>query len=222
MSTDTFFPTPAATDPIEGVSAPTRSLNLAAEPHSLLDDAPSAVDPDAVEQNAVVEAAPEGCGLSAACGVPDTSRAIDTGVPLQRGRSQLDVSASIDARLSHVLKAVADADFDSLDDAMMTYYGHSFENNESLRQGQRLNRIRRLPVLLSGLQLAAKGWSQLQRRSFQEQTIKSTEDILIAELELHLATRRRNHHNSTCSTEQRGKDFEQKARNESDIEAEVS
>ncbi|KAA8643877.1 uncharacterized protein ATNIH1004_008073 [Aspergillus tanneri] len=103
--------------------------------------------------------------------------------------SLLDTSASTEARLSHVLKAVAAAGFESLDNAVVAYYAKTLKDDEWLGQEQRLNRIRRLPVLLKELHLASEGWCQWQRRSFQEQVIKSTEDILIAELEDHLTAR---------------------------------
>ncbi|THC90237.1 hypothetical protein EYZ11_010298 [Aspergillus tanneri] len=129
--------------------------------------------------------------------------------------SLLDTSASTEARLSHVLKAVAAAGFESLDNAVVAYYAKTLKDDEWLGQEQRLNRIRRLPVLLKELHLASEGWCQWQRRSFQEQVIKSTEDILIAELEDHLTARADPDHG------QPNQAFKHKARDEADIEAEV-
>lgn len=125
--------------------------------------------------------------------------------------SSLDTSASTEARLSHVLKAVAAAGFESLDNAVVAYYAKSLKDDEWLGQEQRLNRIRRLPVLLKELHLASESWCQWQRRSFQEQVIQSTEDILIAELEDHLAARAVDPHQA----------LKRKARDEAAIEAEV-
>jgi hypothetical protein len=127
----------------------------------------------------------------------------------------LDTSASTEARLSHVLKAVAEAGFESLDKAVVAYYAKSLKDDEKLGQEQRLNRIRRLPVLLKELHLASEGWCRWQRRSFQEQFIKSTEDILIAELEDHFAARADPQHGQPNQAPKH------KARGKADIEAEV-
>ncbi|KAL4995750.1 hypothetical protein BDV10DRAFT_187788 [Aspergillus recurvatus] len=172
------------------------SWNSATEQPILLDEAMPAAGQD--------EAAPERHELG-----PD------------RGEYLLAPSASTEARLSHVLKAVAAAGFESLDSAVVAYYAKSVRDDEWLGQEQRLNRIRRLPVLLKELHLASQGWCQWQRRSFQEQIIKSTEDILIAELRDHLAARGPDPHHLTGGTGQPSQAFNRKARNEADIEAEL-
>lgn len=156
----------------------------------------------------VLEAAPER-------GEPESDRSVSTGGP------QLDPSASIDARLSQVLKAVDAAGFDSLDSAVIAYYKKSSKGNDGLRQEQRLNRMRRLPVLLKELHHSAQGWGQWERRNFQEQIIRSTEDILFAELEDHLASRRTSPQNSPYGNEQRGASH-QSEEDQTDVEAEVS
>ncbi|KAF2259634.1 hypothetical protein CC78DRAFT_54869 [Lojkania enalia] len=217
MSHDTFFPTPAMTDPSGQTPTPSLSWNTASELPFLLDGVMPPAEPDA----GVAETAPGRWKLVPDRGAPDTHIDVSTAVPLLRRDPQLDTSSSAEARLSHVLKAVAAAGFDSLDDAVIAYYIESLKDDERLRQEQRLNRIRRLPVLLKKLHLAAQGWGQWQRRSFQEQIIKSTEDIVIAELEDHLAKRQPNHYNSTYTTEQPGQTFKHRARDETDIEAEL-
>ncbi|KAF7586843.1 hypothetical protein BBP40_008236 [Aspergillus hancockii] len=138
-----------------------------------------------------------------------------------RGEYLLDTPASTEARLSHVLKAVAAAGFENLDSAVVAYYAEHLKDVEWLGQEQRLNRIRRLPVLLKELHLASEDGCQWQRRSFQEQVIKSTEEILIAELEDHLAARGPNPHHLTGGTGQPSQAFKHKARDEADIEAEL-
>jgi hypothetical protein len=138
------------------------------------------------------------------------------------GDAYTETPASIDDRLSQVLKAVDAAGFDSLDSAVIAYYQKSSKGNEWLRQEQRLNRMRRLPALLKELHLSAQGWGQWERRNFQEQIIKSTEEILFAELEDHLATRRSSPHGSPCSIEQRGQARQQMTEDDKDVEAEVS
>ncbi|KAJ5233190.1 hypothetical protein N7468_006146 [Penicillium chermesinum] len=137
------------------------------------------------------------------------------------GEYVLDPAASTEARLSPVLKAVAAAGFESLDSALVAYYAKSVKEDDRLGQEQRLNRIRRLPVLLKELHLASEGWGQWQRRSFQEQVIKSTEDILIAELENHLAARSANAHQLAGAGGPSRQAFRYKAQDETDIEAEL-
>ncbi|KAF2029787.1 hypothetical protein EK21DRAFT_112653 [Setomelanomma holmii] len=217
MSHDMFFPTPAMTDPWGEAPTPNLSWNSAPDLPFLLDETMPPAEPDA----AVAEAAPGRRELVSDREVPDTHGTVNTASSLPRGDSQLETPAFTGARLSHVLKAVAAAGFDSLDDAVVTYYAEALKDDERLRQEQRLSRIRRLPVLLKELHLAAQGWGQWQRRGFQEQIIKSTEDIVIAELKDHLATRRPDKYNSTCSTEQPGQSCRHKAKDETDVEAEL-
>ncbi|KAF2633116.1 hypothetical protein BU25DRAFT_89066 [Macroventuria anomochaeta] len=208
---DSFFPTPAMTDPWGEAPPPNLSWNSAAGLPFLLDEDMSMTEPDAT----VAEMIPERSEM-----VPDrrVSDAHNTG---NTAVSQLDSSALTGERLSHVLKAVSAAGFSSLDDAVVAYYAEFCKDDERLRQAQRLNRIRRLPVLLKELHLAAQGWGQWQRRSFQEQIIKSAEDIVIAELEEQLLARRHDHYSSTCSTEKPCQACKQKAREEIDTEAEL-
>ncbi|KAJ5654825.1 hypothetical protein N7490_001828 [Penicillium lividum] len=133
----------------------------------------------------------------------------------------LDPAASIEARLSLMLKAAAAAGFESLDSALVAYYAKSVKEDDRLGQEQRLNRIRRLPALLKELHLASEDWGQWQRRSFQEQVIKSTEDILIAELENHLAAQSANAHQLAAGGGPSSQAFRHKAQDEIDIEAEL-
>ena len=154
-------------------------------------------------------------------GLVSERRTMGTQNGISREEPQLDTSASIEARLSQVLKAVDEAGFDSLDSAVVAYYKKSLKGNEWLRQEQKLHRMRRLPVLLKELHVSAQGWGQWERRNFQEQIIKSTEDILFAELEDHLASRRPTPHNSPCSADQSGQTYQHKEEEETDVEAEV-
>lgn len=185
--------------------------------------------PTAGSDGAVIEVAPERGDFVSDSGVSLNTHGTINTMPLPGGEtSEVAASASAEARLSHVLKAVNAAGFDSLDNVVLAYYTKSLkdDDDESLRQEQRLNRIRRLPVLLKELHLAAQGWGQWQRRSFHEQIIKSTEDILISELEDHLAARRPDVHLTppyNCA-EQLGPAAggPPKANDEADIEDKVS
>lgn len=198
-----FFPSPTITDPWGEIPTPNLSWDSATKSSFSVNKAISTAETDA----SMLETAPERGEL-------ESDRSVGTG-------PQLDSSASIDARLSQVLKAVNAAGFDSLDSAVIAYYKKSSKGNDGLRQEQRLNRMRRLPVLLKELHHSAQGWGQWERRNFQEQIIRSTEDILFAELEDHLASRRTSPQNSPYGNEQRGASH-QNEEDETDVEAEVS
>lgn len=205
LSDVTFFPSPTITDPWGEIPTPDLSWDPATKHSFPVNKATSTAETDAP----VLGAAPGRGDL-------ESDGSASTGEP------QLASSASIDARLSQVLKAVDAAGFDSLDSAVVAYYRKSSKGNDCLRQEQRLNRMRRLPALLKELHHSAQGWGQWERRNFQEQIIRSTEDILFAELEDHLASRRTSPQNSPYSTEQRGPASQHNGEDETDVEAEVS
>ncbi|RGP68312.1 basic-leucine zipper transcription factor [Fusarium longipes] len=207
-----FFPSPAITD--TWGELPTSDLSwdtTTTQPHS-----PGNIATPTVEKNAsVFGTAIERGELASERSTQDGNNTTNT------GDAYLETRASIDDRLSQVLKAVDAAGFDSLDSALIAYYQRSSKGNEWLRQEQRLNRMRRLPSLLKELHLSAQGWGQWERRNFQEQIIKSTEDIIFAELEDHLATRRSSPHGSPCSIDQRGQARQHMTEDDKDVEAEV-
>jgi hypothetical protein len=207
-----FFPSPAITDAWGELPTPNISWDTTTKPHSPGNRATSTVEKDV----SAFEAALERGELASDRSVQDAHNTTST------GDSHLETPASIEDRLSQVLKAVEAAGFDSLDSAVIAYYQKSSKGNDWLRQEQRLNRMRRLPVLLKELHLSAQGWGQWERRNFQEQIIKSTEDILFAELKDHLAKRRSSPHGSPCSTEQRGQARQHMTEDDTDVEAEVS
>lgn len=221
ISHDMFFPTPVMTEVWGEESTPNLSWDSGQELPNFLSDRPMAqVEPG----EAVDGAAPAGGRreLVLEKRMPETHNAVDTAMPLPKTTSQLKPSALTGERLVHILKAVAAAGFDSLDDAVLAYYTENLKDEDQLRQQQRLSRIRRLPVLLKELHLAAQDWGPWQRRGFHEQIIKSTEDIIVTELQEHLSTGRSDHCKSNCSTEQRCQTCKQMAMDETDIEAEVS
>ncbi|KAJ4255488.1 hypothetical protein NW762_009483 [Fusarium torreyae] len=207
----TFFPSPAITDAWGELPTSDLSWDNTTKPHSPGNTATPTVEKDM----SAFEAALERGELAPDRSAQDTHNATST------RDNPLDTPASIEDRLSHVLKAVDAAGFDSLDSAVVAYYQKSSKGNEWLRQEQRLNRMRRLPVLLKELHLSAQSWGQWERRNFQEQIIKSTEDILFAELEDHLSTRRSTPHGSPCSIEQRGQGRQHMTEDDTDVEAEL-
>lgn len=218
MPYDDSFPTPAMTDTWGEGSTLSLLRNSPSELVSPSDGAKLLTEPQA----AAAEVVAKRSEVVSDGRTPEAQSIVNMTLSRSKGNAQLGTFTSTGGRLSHVLEALAAAGFDSLDDAVVAYYVESLQDNERLRQEQRLSRIRRLPVLLKQLHLAAQGWGEWQRRSFQEQMIKSTEDIIVAELEDHLAAKRPSCHNSTCSTEHPGQACKHKERDETDIEAQVS
>ncbi|KAF2025025.1 hypothetical protein EK21DRAFT_93606 [Setomelanomma holmii] len=217
MPHDASFPIPGMTDPWGDESNLNLLWNSPQELPFLSDGFKPLTETDAV----VAEAVTGRSQIVSDRIIQDTPSIVNTTLPRSEETTQLGTSASSGGRLSHVLEAVAAAGFDSLDDAVVAYYVESLKDNERLRLQQRLGRIRRLPALLKQLHLAAQGWGKWQRRQFQEQMIKSTEDIVIAELEDHLAAKRPNRHNSTCSTGNPCQACKQEAKDVADYEAEL-
>ncbi|KAH7004560.1 hypothetical protein EDB82DRAFT_487142 [Fusarium venenatum] len=208
----TFFPSPAITDTWGELPTPDlSSWDTTTKPHSTENRATPIIDKHVSPFEAALEIVEVASDRSA----QDVHDAIST------GDGHVETQVPIEDRLSQVLKAVDAAGFDSLDSAVIAYYQRSSKGNEWLRQEQRLNRMRRLPILLKELHLAAQGWGQWERRNFQEQIIKSTEDILFAELQDHLAARRSSPHGSPCSVEQRGQGRQQMTEHDTDPEAEL-
>ncbi|UZP34639.1 hypothetical protein NXS19_002455 [Fusarium pseudograminearum] len=214
FSDSTFFPSPAITDTWGELPAPDLSWETTTRPHSPGNRATPTVDKHV--SVSAFEAALETGELASDRSIQNAYNS-----PSTTGDNHLETPASIQDGLSQVLKAVEAAGFDSLDSAVIAYYQRSSKGNEWLRQEQRLNRMRRLPVLLKELHLAAQGWGQWERRNFQEQIIKSTEDILFAELQDHLATRRNSPHASPCSIEQRSQARQHMMEHDADPEAEL-
>ncbi|KAJ0163244.1 hypothetical protein CTA2_3289 [Colletotrichum tanaceti] len=96
-------------------------------------------------------------------------------------------SSQSQGRVRHVMEQAAAAGFETLDEAVAAYYTETFEEVPSLYQEQRLSRNRRLPRLLGTLQSAAKGWSEWERRGFQEQIAMGAEELLVQELRAFVA-----------------------------------
>ncbi|KAK1997112.1 hypothetical protein LX36DRAFT_87248 [Colletotrichum falcatum] len=104
-----------------------------------------------------------------------------------RGAHHFDTPAhtpesSQQARVCYLMEQAAAAGFETLDEAVAAYYTETFEDVPALYQEQRLSRNRRLPRLLNTLQSAARGWSEWERRGFQEQMTMGAEELLVQEL----------------------------------------
>ncbi|KAL0938227.1 uncharacterized protein CTRU02_207958 [Colletotrichum truncatum] len=99
-------------------------------------------------------------------------------------------SGSVQNRVRHVMEQAAAVGFENLDEVLAAYYTENFEDMPSLHQEQRLSRNRRLPWLLNTLHSAAKGWSEWERRGFQEQITQGGEELLVQELNAFVSQQR--------------------------------
>ncbi|PKS05732.1 hypothetical protein jhhlp_007561 [Lomentospora prolificans] len=105
-------------------------------------------------------------------------------------RRHVDTPVSLQGRVRHVMEQAAVVGFETLDEAIAAYYTETFEDVPSLYQEQRLSRNRRLPRLLNTLHSASNGWSEWERRGFQEQLTLGAEKVLIQELNTFITQQR--------------------------------
>lgn len=95
--------------------------------------------------------------------------------------SSLLADASVDERLSRVIRCARSAGFDSLDAVLATYYTARFDERGACATAQRLSRIRRLPELLEKLRAGAEAWPRWEARVYRDEVVKSAERVLAAE-----------------------------------------
>ncbi|KAF2158382.1 hypothetical protein M409DRAFT_33155, partial [Zasmidium cellare ATCC 36951] len=83
----------------------------------------------------------------------------------------------LEDRISYVLQQAALVGFPSLDALAADYYTASFSETSPLFSDQILSRNRRLPKLIATIRQAAKDWSEWERRGYQQDTVKSAEEL---------------------------------------------
>ena len=93
-----------------------------------------------------------------------------------------DKNALIEVRMAYALEGAKAAGFQSFEESIVAYYTTCFDKMTSLYDQQRRSRGRRLPQLLAAWCNAARGWSDWERKGFQEEILQGTEDILAEEL----------------------------------------
>lgn len=89
--------------------------------------------------------------------------------------------SSIEERFEYVLECARRVGFDTFDSMAAQYYGSSFDPCSSLAMDQRLSRNRHLPALLSEIRQKSAQWSVWERRAYQDEALKTAEDICAIE-----------------------------------------
>ncbi|OAR02076.1 hypothetical protein LLEC1_06722 [Akanthomyces lecanii] len=89
--------------------------------------------------------------------------------------------SSIEERFEYVLECARRVGFDTFDSMAAQYYGSSFDPCSSLAMDQRLSRNRHLPALLSEIRQKSAHWSVWERRAYQDEALKTAEDICAIE-----------------------------------------
>lgn len=110
-------------------------------------------------------------------GVPSAST---TDSPPPQNRPSQD--ASLESRIAYILQQAALVGFENLDALAAEYYTANFCKTSALFSDQTLSRNRRLPKLIATIQQAAKEWSEWEHRGYQQEVVKSAEELLLAEL----------------------------------------
>lgn len=84
-------------------------------------------------------------------------------------------------RVACILRYLGTMGFDNFDELVCTYYTQNFHESSLLCNEQRLSRHRRLPGVFSSVFCASGNWSIWERRGFQEEVSKATEEALLSE-----------------------------------------
>ncbi|KAI0905120.1 hypothetical protein F4823DRAFT_633261 [Ustulina deusta] len=112
---------------------------------------------------------------------PDTTTTMTT-APTQWPANWLpNQQATVEEQFEYVLSCAQRVGFDSFDTMALLYYTRNFDPASVLGTEQRLSRNRRLPELLAELRKQSTTWSALQRRGYQDETLKSAEEICAME-----------------------------------------
>lgn len=87
----------------------------------------------------------------------------------------------MEEQFEDVLSCAQRAGFSNFDNMALDYYTRDFHPASALALEQRQSRNRHLPELLGEIRKQSTTWSALQRRGYQDATMKAAEDICAAE-----------------------------------------
>lgn len=89
--------------------------------------------------------------------------------------------SSMEERFEYVLDCARRVGFETFDNMASQYYAQNFDANSSLAMDQRVSRNRHLPAMLADIRQSSSKWSVWERRGFQDETLKTAEEICAAE-----------------------------------------
>ncbi|KFY93017.1 hypothetical protein V500_03961 [Pseudogymnoascus sp. VKM F-4518 (FW-2643)] len=99
----------------------------------------------------------------------------------ERATQVPDADASMEDRIGYVISCAKQVGFDSLDSLVSAYYTRPFAEVSSLSAEQRISRHRRLPQVLAQLRQQITTWTQWERTGFEDEILRTAEDICAAE-----------------------------------------
>jgi hypothetical protein len=99
----------------------------------------------------------------------------------ERATQVPDADASMEDRIGYVISCAKQVGFDSLDSLVSAYYTRPFAEVSSLSGEQRISRHRRLPQVLAQLRQQITTWTQWERTGFEDEILRTAEDICAAE-----------------------------------------
>ncbi|KAI0506711.1 hypothetical protein F5B22DRAFT_441056 [Xylaria bambusicola] len=88
---------------------------------------------------------------------------------------------TMEEQFEYILSCAQRVGFDSFDTMALHYYTQSFHPASAVSLEQRLSRNHRLPELLEELKKQSTKWSPLQRRGYQDATLKAAEEMCALE-----------------------------------------
>ncbi|UNI16621.1 hypothetical protein JDV02_003044 [Purpureocillium takamizusanense] len=93
----------------------------------------------------------------------------------------INANASLDEKISGIMKQVEAAGFENFDEFVTAYYRDTCTATPSLANEQRLSRNSRLPEVIHEVVQAAKGWTAWERYGLQDEILKTAGAMLVEE-----------------------------------------
>ena len=91
------------------------------------------------------------------------------------------IDATIEKRFEYLLACARRVGFDGFDALASHYYTLDFDHSSELALEQRMSRHRHLPSILAELRQRSQKWTPWERRGYQEEILKSAEEIYAME-----------------------------------------
>lgn len=92
-------------------------------------------------------------------------------------------SGELEERFQHIFICMREAGFESFDDMVLQYYTADFLDTSAAHLAQKTSRGRKLPSVLAGLRSSARDWTRWEAQGYEDEIIKSAENLYISELE---------------------------------------